>query len=301
MSILVVGSVALDTIRTPRAKASRVLGGSASYFSISAAAFADVRLVAVVGRDFPGRHLRLFKRKGIDLSGLQAKAGKTFFWEGEYGWDFGDPKTLTTDLNVFAHFQPKIPSSHANSDFVFLANIDPQQQLNVLRQVNKPRLIACDTMNYWIEHKPAALRKLLRCVDICFLNVSEAKQLTGKVNSIAAGKAVLKMGPEVVVVKKGENGVLLFSENHMFAAPAYLLESIVDPTGAGDTFAGGFMGYLSRCRKINQSALRTAVIYGSVMATFTVEDFSLRRLASIGRADIRARLRQFEKYTCFES
>jgi len=299
MSILVVGSVALDTIKTPRAKATRVLGGSASYFSVSAGIFTKVSLVAVVGRDFPTRHVRLLSKKGIDLAGLQIAQGKTFFWKGEYGWDFGDPKTLATHLNVFAHFQPKIPPSYKNCDFVFLANIDPQLQLNVLGQVARPKLIACDTMDYWIQHRPAALRKLLRRVDICFLNLSEAKQLTNKTNSISAGKAVLKLGPQVVVVKKGENGVLLFSQNHMFVAPAYLLESIIDPTGAGDTFAGGFMGYLSQCKKINPAALRTAVVYGSIMATFAVEDFSLRRLVTVSKTDILHRLRQFEKYTDF--
>jgi sugar/nucleoside kinase (ribokinase family) len=299
MSVLVVGSVALDTIITPFGRAERVLGGSASYFSVSASNFTDVRFVGVIGRDFPEAYVEMFLKRGVNLEGLQRSSGKTFFWKGEYGWDFADPQTHLTALNVFADFKPKIPPSYRDSKYVFLANIDPQLQLDVLDQVKKPRLVACDTMNYWIENKPALLNKLLKRVDIFLLNSSEAKELTDKASLLAAGKALLKKGPKAVLIKKGENGSLLFTNSNIFTAPAYLLESIVDPTGAGDTFAGGFMGYLAACGKLTQESLRKAVIYASVMATFTVEDFSLKRLEKVNKKDISQRLRQFKKYTWY--
>ena len=299
MSVLVVGSVALDTIITPFGKAERVLGGSASYFSVSASNFTNVNFVGAIGEDFPDKYIKMFKKRGIDLEGLQKCPGKTFFWKGEYSWDFADPRTYATELNVFADFEPSIPQSYRNSKYVFLANIDPQLQLNVLKQVKKPKLVACDTMNYWIESKPKHLNNLLKHVDVFLLNSSEARQIPNKTNIISAGKALIKKGPKIVIIKKGENGVLLFSENSIFTAPAYLLESVVDPTGAGDTFAGGFMGYLAACQKTTQSALRKAVVYASVMATFTVEDFSLRRLQKVNKVQIAKRLKQFKEYTWF--
>jgi len=299
MSILVVGSVALDTIKTPFGKAEEALGGSATYFSASSIFFSPVQLVAVVGKDFPKKYIALFKKRGIDLQGLTIKEGKTFRWEGEYGWDFSNPKTIATHLNVFAEFNPKIPETYKNCEYVFLANVDPQIQAKVLDQITKPRLVACDTMNYWIENKREYLLKLLKRVDIFLLNESEAKELTQEANLVVAGKKIGKLGPKIIIIKKGEHGALLFSENRIFCAPAFLLESVYDPTGAGDTFAGGFMGYLSKCKKYNQAALRNAVIHGTIMATFAVEDFSLKRLYSITASDIDKRIKKFRELTSF--
>jgi len=299
MSILVVGSVALDTIKTPFAKANNVLGGSATYFSISAKVFSPVKLVAVVGEDFPKKYINFFQQKGIDVQGLEVARGKTFRWEGEYDWNFSDPRTIATHLNVFAAFVPKIPKSYKNSRHVFLANIDPKIQTSVLEQVSKPRLVACDTMNYWIEKKRRSLLKLLKRVDVFFLNGSEAKELTQESNLITAGKKIFKLGPKIVVIKKGEHGVILFSQNNIFVTPAFLLESVYDPTGAGDTFAGGFMGYLARCKKYDQSTLRRAVVFASIMATFAVEDFSLKKLSKVTIADVDQRVREFKKCISF--
>lgn len=299
MSVLVVGSVALDTIKTPLGKAKNILGGSATFSAVSASVFVPVKLVAVVGEDFPKKYLTLLKSKRIDLEGLKRAPGKTFRWEGEYGWDFSSPKTIATHLNVFGKFNPKIPASYRKSKYVFLANIDPQIQEKVLNQVDKPKIVACDTMNYWIENKRKHLLKLLKRVDICLLNEGEAKELVHEVNLIKAGREVAKLGPRVVVIKKGEHGVLLFSQKHIFATPAYLLESVYDPTGAGDTFAGGFMGYLAKNKKCNQQSLREAVVYGNIMATFAVEDFSLRRLEKVTALDVRKRVKEFKKFTSF--
>ncbi|MBL7155588.1 MAG: bifunctional hydroxymethylpyrimidine kinase/phosphomethylpyrimidine kinase [Candidatus Omnitrophica bacterium] len=299
MSILVVGSVALDTVKTPFGKRKEILGGSATYFSVSASFFSPVNLVAVVGNDFPAKHINFFKRKGIDLKGLSVKKGKTFRWEGEYGWDFGDPKTIATHLNVLSEFNPYIPQEYRNSKYVFLANIDPKLQIKVLNRMANPRLVASDTMNYWIRERRRDLIKLLKKVNIFLLNESEAKQLTGEASLPRAAKAILKIGPRTVIIKKGEHGSLLFSGNSVFSTPAYLLESIFDPTGAGDTFAGGLMGYLATQKTVNKEVLRKAVVYGSVMATFAVEDFSLNRLASIGKADIAKRIKKFKALTRF--
>ena len=299
MSVLVVGSVALDTITTPFGKGVDILGGSATFSAISASMFAPVNLVAVVGQDFPKKYINLLKSKGVDLTGLKKEKGKTFRWEGEYGWDFSNPKTIATHLNVFGKFNPTIPKAYRKNKFVFLANIDPEIQEKVLNQVDKPKIVACDTMNYWIENKRQQLLKLLKKVDICLLNESEAKELVGETNLVKAGKEVLKLGPPIVIIKKGEHGVLLFSQKHIFTTPAYLLESVYDPTGAGDTFAGGFMGYLAKTKKYNQKSLREAVVYGSIMATFAVEDFSLRRLQKVTASDLRNRLDKFKKITNF--
>ena len=299
MSVLVVGSVALDTITTPFGKVKDILGGSATFSAISARLFAPVNLVAVVGQDFPKKYISLLKSKGVDLTGLKKGDGKTFRWEGEYSWDFSNPKTIATHLNVFGKFDPVIPKAYRKNKFVFLANIDPEIQEKVLSQVDRPKVVACDTMNYWIENKRKQLLKLLKKVDICLLNEAEAKELVGEANLVKAGKGVLKLGPPVVVIKKGEHGVLLFSKKHIFATPAYLLESVYDPTGAGDTFAGGFIGYLAKVKRYNQKSLREAVVCGSIMATFAVEDFSLRRLQNVTAGDLRKRLDKFKKFTTF--
>ncbi|MDP8289833.1 MAG: PfkB family carbohydrate kinase [Candidatus Susulua stagnicola] len=299
MSVLVVGSVALDTIKTPFGKEKDILGGSATFSAVSASVFSLVNLVAVVGQDFPNEYIKLLKNKGIDLTGLKKEKGKTFRWEGEYGRDFSNPKTIRTNLNVFGEFNPIIPKAYQKNKFIFLANIDPQIQEKVLNQVKKPKIVACDTMNYWINTKRSQLVKLLRRVDICLLNETEAKELVGENNLVKAGKEISKLGPSVVIIKKGEHGVLLFSQKHIFTTPAYLLESVYDPTGAGDTFAGGLMGYLAKVKKYNQKSLREAVVYGSIMATFAVEDFSLRRLQNVTVSDVQRRLSIFRKITNF--
>jgi len=299
MSILVVGSTALDTIKTPFGKAERILGGSAIYFSLSAINFAPVSIVAVVGKDFPKKHIQFLQNKGIDTQGLNIESGKTFHWEGEYSWDFSNPKTIKTDLNVFANFNPKIPKGYQNSNYIFLANIDPAIQMKVLNQIKKPKLIACDTMNYWIENKRTELLKLFKRIDILIINEAESRELTNQNNLIRAAKNLLKLGPKIIVIKKGEHGVLVFTENSIFTTPAYLMESISDPTGAGDTFAGGFIGYLAKSKKLNQENLRKAAIYGTIMATFAVEDFSLRKLGKISKIEIDERIRKFKQITSF--
>ena len=299
MSILVVGSVALDTVKTPFGKKDNILGGSAVYFSVSASCFAPVNLVAVVGKDFPSKHVRFLKNKGINVNGLAVKKGRTFRWEGEYGWDFSDPRTIATHLNVFSDFDPDIPREYRKSEYVFLANIDPELQGRVLKKMINPKLVACDTMNYWIENKRKDLLKLLKKIDIFLLNESEAKELTGRSSLLKAAKSILKFGPKRVIIKKGEHGSLLFSGDSVFSAPAYLMETIVDPTGAGDTFAGGLMGYLVTQKSVNCASLRRAVVYGGVMATFAVEDFSLKRLGTVTKKDIAKRFKEFTKLTHF--
>jgi sugar/nucleoside kinase (ribokinase family) len=300
VSILVVGSVALDTVKTPFGECKDVLGGSATYFSVSASFFCPVSVVAVVGSDFPKRHMNFLKKRGIDTKGLAVENGKTFRWEGEYDWNFENPKTIATHLNVFSDFKPEIPPEYRDKKYLFLANIDPGLQLGVLNQMKKrPRVVACDTMNYWIENKRPGLLRLLKNVDIFFVNESEAKELTGEAGIVRAAKAILDLGPKKVIIKKGEHGSLLFSGESIFSAPAYLMESIYDPTGAGDTFAGGVMGYLASSGKVSNLTLRTAIVYGGVMATFAVRDFSLRRLGTIKKSDITKRFNEFRKLTRF--
>lgn len=299
MSILVVGSVALDTIHTPFGKVRDILGGSATYFSLSARFFSPVNLVAVVGEDFPEKNIVFLKKHNINLEGLVQKKDKTFRWIGEYDRCFSDARTIATYLNVFAKFDPKIPQKYQNSSYVFLANIDPLIQEKVLKQVKRPKLIACDTMNFWIQNKRKQLLKLLKKIDVFLINESEAKELTLESNLLKAGKKIIKLGPKIVVIKRGEHGVLLFVSNNIFIVPAFILESVIDPTGAGDTFAGGFMGYLAKTNILNIDSLRQAVVYGSIMASFTVEDFGLRRLGTIKLANISKRLKQFKKYTSF--
>ncbi|MFA5271009.1 MAG: PfkB family carbohydrate kinase [Candidatus Omnitrophota bacterium] len=298
MSVLVVGSVAFDTLTTPFGKRKEILGGSATYFSLSARFFSPVKLVAVVGNDFPKKYIKLFEDKGIDLRGLEIARGKTFHWEGEYDWDF-NAKTISTSLNVFADFNPKIPVEYKNSDYVFLANIDPDLQNKVLSQVKNPKLVACDTMNHWIASKQKSLIKFLKKIDIFFLNDAEARQLSGEKNLVKAAKAIMKFGPKRIIIKKGEHGSLLFSKDSVFSIPAFLLEDVFDPTGAGDTFAGAVMGYLAKCDKLNEKNLRNALIYGNIMATFTVEEFGPWRLARVTRPAVERRLREFKRLTCF--
>ena len=292
--LLVVGSVALDSVETPFGKVQEALGGSATYFSYSASFFTGVHLVATVGEDFPEAHLKLLENRGVNIAGLQTSKGRTFRWTGQYGYDLNEAKTLETQLNVFAEFRPVLSDGLGRMPFLFLANIDPELQLDVLRQMKeRPRLVALDTMNFWIQGKRDALRRVLAEVDVVTINDGEARQLASEPNLIRAARAISAMGPRTVVVKRGEYGALLSTEDRLFFVPAYPLESVYDPTGAGDTFAGGFMGYLAAQDRVDAAAMRRAVVYGSVMASFTVEDFSLKRLTRLTPADIN------ERYTAF--
>lgn len=300
MSLLVVGTVALDSVKTPFGEIENALGGSATYFSASASYFTDVRLVAVVGDDFPKEHIQFLKSRNIDIRGLEIQKGSTFRWQGEYGYDLNDARTIATHLNVLSAFRPRIADDYKDSDLVFLANIDPEIQLDVLRQVKRPRLTACDTMNYWIESKPEQLKKTLKEVDILTINEAEIRQLSGESSLVKAARKVQAMGPKTVVVKQGSYGALMFNGRSMFSAPAYPLESVYDPTGAGDTFAGGFMGYLANTMNFSEQSMRQAVIFGSVMASLNVEAFSLDRLKSLDYKEIEARYREFKRLTHFE-
>lgn len=300
MDILVIGSVAFDSVETPFGRGDDVLGGSATYFSTSASFFTGVQLVAVVGDDFPEEPKQFLRSRGVDLEGLQTRAGQTFRWKGRYGYDLNEAQTLETHLNVFETFHPQIPEAYRKAEFVFLANIDPELQLEVLQQVERPKLIACDTMNFWIDGKRDALIRTLGHVDILVINEAEVRQLAEEANLVKASRAVLAMGPKTLVVKRGEYGVLVFSEHSIFSAPAYPLEEVFDPTGAGDTFAGGFMGYLAATNNLTDETIRKATVFGSVMASFTVEDFSLNRLRQLSWADIEDRFRRFQALTAFE-
>ena len=299
MSILVVGSVAFDSVETPFGKADDVLGGSGTYFSTSASFFTDVNLVAVVGEDFPQEHVDFLRSRNIDLEGLTTAAGKTFRWAGSYGYDLNEATTLDTQLNVFASFRPQLPEAYLNAEYVFLANIDPELQLDVLKQVVRPKLIACDTMNFWIEGKREALINTLKYVDILLINEGEVRQLADEANVVKAAQKILAMGPKTLVVKRGEYGALMFTEHGVFSAPAYPLETVFDPTGAGDTFAGGFMGYLASVRDQSDAAMRQAIIFGSVMASFNVEKFSLERMKTLEYQEIEERFRKFQLLTRF--
>lgn len=301
MSILVVGSVAYDTVETPFGKAERVLGGSASFFSVAASFFTPVNLVAVVGDDFGEAQLAAFKDRPIDLEGLERSTGKTFHWGGKYSLDLNSRETLFTDLNVFQDFEPKIPPSYRSSEAVFLGNIDPVLQRRVLEQVESPRLVACDTMNFWISGQLEELKKTLRKVQILLINDEETRQLSGEWNLVKAARAVREMGPRTLVVKKGEHGVMMFTDDGIFSAPAFPLEKVFDPTGAGDTFAGGFLGYLAGAGDAGEENLRRAVVMGSALASFCCEAFSLDRLVELTRPEIEERYRAFQALAHFES
>jgi len=287
-------------VKTPFGEADEVLGGSATYFSTSASYFTDVKLVAVVGEDFPEKHISFLKSRKIDVEGLQRSPGETFRWKGEYGFDLNEAKTLDTRLNVFETFKPNIPESYKDSQVVFLANIDPVLQREVLAQVKNPSLVCCDTMNFWISGKRDELVKTLGLVDILLINEGEARELAGNPNLVKAAAVIRAMGPKTLIIKQGEYGALMFSEDGIFAAPAYPLESVFDPTGAGDTFAGGFAGYLANVKNFDSRSMRQAIVFGSVMASFNVEDFSLNRMKSLGYSEIEARYREFKALTHFE-
>ena len=300
MDILVVGSVALDTVETPFGKVEEILGGSATYFSVAASYFTSVKMVAVVGDDFPREYLDALRSRDIDLEGLERSSGKTFRWSGKYGYNLSNPVTLHTGLNVFADFVPKIPGSYREIPFLFLANIQPELQLEVLQQVRRPRIVAADTMNLWIGERRGALLELLRYVDILTINEGEARELSEEYNLVKAARKIQQMGPGILVVKQGEYGVLMFEGGQIFSAPGFPLESVYDPTGAGDSFAGGFMGYLANTGNLEPTNLRRAIIFGSVMASFNVEDFSLNRMFSLSYSEIEGRYRQFKLLCHFE-
>lgn len=298
-AILAVGSMAFDSVQTPAGKAESVLGGSVNYFSVAASFFAPIRIVGVVGEDFPRSHLQWLSEKRIDVSGVQVVPGKTFHWVGSYDGNMNEAKTLNTSLNVFEHFDPKLASNHVETPYVFLANIDPVLQQSVLNQVRAPKLVACDSMNFWITGKPDEVRKTLSRVDILSINDGEAFLLSGEKQLTRAASKIMELGPSVIIIKRGEYGAVLFTRTGAFMAPAFLVDRVVDPTGAGDSFAGAFMGYLAEAQASREMAtqspekwenlLRRAVLAGCVMASFTVEDFSLHRLMRLTTPELVAR------------
>jgi sugar/nucleoside kinase (ribokinase family) len=292
--------VALDSVKTPFGEVQEVLGGSASFFATCASYFTDVGLIAVIGEDFPELHLTFLRQRGVDLTGLERRAGKTFRWKGEYSYQLNEAKTLETHLNVFDSFRPHIPESYRAPSMVFLANIDPDLQQEVLEKLKRPRLVACDTMDFWISRKRAALMRLLKDVDVLLINDGEARALAQTPNLVAVARSLLAAGPTTLIIKRGEYGVLMFSGDRVFAVPAFPLEQVKDPTGAGDCFAGGFMGYLASTDNLSDEALRRAVVYGSVMASFAVEDFSLDRLRVLDYKEVEARFTAFKRMTFFE-
>jgi sugar/nucleoside kinase (ribokinase family) len=296
-----VGSVALDSVETPFGKADEVLGGSGTFFSSSASHFTPVQLVGVVGDDYPVEKLQPLADRGVDLAGLEKAPGTSFRWRGRYRHDLNSAETLETHLGVFSHFRPKIPEQFKRSPFVFLANIDPRLQLQVLEQVEKPRLVACDTMNFWIESRRPELVELLGHVDLITLNDAEARQLTEQTNLVQAARWIMDKGPKHVLIKKGEHGAFMFTRESIFFAPAYPLESVFDPTGAGDSFAGGFIGYLAATGDLSDANMRRAVVVGSAMGSFAVEKFSNARLLEITRADIDARIQEFRQLVAFDT
>jgi sugar/nucleoside kinase (ribokinase family) len=299
VSLLVVGSVAFDDIESPSGRAVGVLGGAASYFAVAASYFVPVRVVAVVGDDFPQQHLDFLAGRGIDVSGVERSQGRTFRWGGRYHPDLNRRDTTYTELGVFEHFRPKLSALDRASQFVFLANIHPALQFSVLDQVAAPRFCAMDTMNFWIEGTPAELRRTLARVDALVINDEEAQQLTGERNLVRAAEAIRGLGPKTVAIKRGESGALLFDEEGVFAAPAFPLVEVQDPTGAGDSFAGGFLGSLARERFVGPETLRRAVIFGSTLASFCVERFSLDRFRSLELGEIYSRYSQFRALTRF--
>jgi sugar/nucleoside kinase (ribokinase family) len=295
MSILVLGTVALDTVKTPFGQRKHMLGGSAAHFSMSARLFTDVHLVAIVGRDFPQKYVDFLDRKGIILTSLIKTAGKTFKWEGQYEGDLNTALTVNTELGVLTAFKPRVSAAQKNIKHIFLANVDPDIQRHLLSHMRSPRLVGLDSMNFWIKHKRRALIRLLRDVDVYVANDQEARDLSVEHNLIKAAKTLRSLGPRIILIKKGEHGVILYSDEFIFSLPAYPTDRVIDPTGAGDTFAGGFMGYLACARTINRASLKKAVAYGTIAASFNVEDFGLAKTSRLTRRDVEKRLRQFKK------
>ncbi len=299
--IVTVGSVAFDSVKTPFGEASRVVGGAATYFSLAASFFTDVRLVAVVGDDFTEEQMRVFADRRIDTAGLQRVPGETFRWKGEYGFDLNTRETIYTRLNVFDGFRPVLPDQYRSTPFVFLANVHPALQSEVLTQVEEPRFVAADTMDYWIERESEGLRAVLRGVDALVVNDEEARRLGGASNLVNAARAIQRMGPRLLVIKRGEHGVLMTRDQGFFAVPAMPLDTVVDPTGAGDTFAGGFMGYLASAREVTEEVLARATIAGSALASLAVEDFGLDGLLKASSKALNQRFAAFKRLTHFEA
>jgi sugar/nucleoside kinase (ribokinase family) len=299
MSTLVVGSVAFDNVETPNGKVENAMGGAALFFANAASYFTDVNLVGVVGQDFDTEKIQYLKERNVNLEGLEVVDGKTFRWGGRYHKNMNERDTLFTELNVFGEFQPKIPEAYKNSEFVFLANILPALQLDVLNQVKNPKCVIMDTMNFWISSERKLLTELLKKIDILIINDEEAKELAETDNLIEATKLIRDMGPKILIVKKGEHGALMFNGNSMFSAPAFPLENVSDPTGAGDTFAGGFVGYISKTGDLSEENLRKAIIYGSLMASYVCEDFSFNTLIDLKKEKIEARYKEFIELTRF--
>ena len=301
MSLLVVGSLAFDAIETPHGKVDRTLGGAASYFALAASYFAPVRVVAIVGDDFTPKDAAVFRGRRVDLAGVERVPGKSFFWSGRYSQNMNERTTLSTELNVFANFNPALPVSYLDSRYIFLGNIDPTLQRSVLQQVrHKPKVVALDTMNYWIERTPAELRETLRHTQILMINDDETRQLTGEHNLLRAARRIFQLGPKTLVIKRGEHGALMVHEKFMFSVPGYPLEEVHDPPGAGDSFAGGFRGYLAGAGRVNDTNLRNAMVYGSVLGSFAVERFGVKRLATLKRQEIHRRAHLFSRLTSFK-
>ncbi|MBI3602366.1 MAG: bifunctional hydroxymethylpyrimidine kinase/phosphomethylpyrimidine kinase [Candidatus Omnitrophica bacterium] len=297
MSLIVLGTVALDHVKTPSGTKKDMLGGSAAHFAMSARLFTQVHLVAVVGRDFPSRHLDFLNRQGIDLTSLKVGTGKTFRWRGEYKkGDFNTALTLSTQLGVLENYVPQIADYQRHLPNVFLANFDPDLQMKLLSHLKKPELIGLDSMNLWITHKLKSLKKLIKQVDLFVANDAEARALTGEYNLIMAAKRLRAMGPRLIVVKKGEHGVFFYSDKFMFSFPAYPVEKVLDPTGAGDTFAGGLMGYLSKVRKVDEKSLRQALLYATTVASFNVQGFGMGRTASLTMREVRERMKRLIRF-----
>ncbi|MDD4295068.1 MAG: PfkB family carbohydrate kinase [Candidatus Omnitrophica bacterium] len=300
MDVVISGTVAFDTVKTPFGYEKDILGGSATYASIAASRFCKAGVAGVVGADFSDKYTNVFKKAKIDTLGIEVISdGKTFSWEGEYGKDFNNPETIATNLNVLADYKPKVPSSYVDCKFLFLANLDPDIQLDILGQFKKPRFVVCDTMNFWIVNKKKSLIDLIKRVDFFLLNETEIRMLTDETNILCAASKLMKYGLKGLIVKRGEYGAVMFMGNSVFCLPAYLLDKVYDPTGAGDSFAGGFIGYLAGQKTINSGFLRKAVVYGSVMATFAVEDFSVRGLVKNKLSDVNKRYKGFSKITGF--
>lgn len=299
MSIIVLGTVALDTVKTPSGKRMEMLGGSASHFAMSARLFTNVNLVAIIGEDFPKEHIDFLRRKGIALTSLIKEKGRTFRWEGEYRGDLNTALTLNTELGVLSAFRPQVADHQKDIEYIFLANVDPDIQGHLLDKMRSPKLVGLDSMNFWIKHKKRSLLKLFKRVDIYVANDAEARELSGESNLIQAAKKLRSCGPKMIVVKKGEHGVLFYCDKFVFSFPGYPVSKVVDPTGAGDTFAGGFMGYLAKAGKVNESTIRKAVAYATVIASFNVEDFGVNRTSRITLKQVNKRLETFKKFMFF--
>jgi sugar/nucleoside kinase (ribokinase family) len=300
MKLLALGTVALDTVKTPSGKRDDILGGSATHFSLAARFFADVNLVSVIGEDFPQRHLDFLGKKGIDVSSVKRQQGKSFRWSGEYKGDLNEAITLNTHLGVLSTFSPEINRAQRKIKNIFLANVDPDIQMRLLNCIQSPGLVALDTMNYWINNKRGSLFKILKKADIFLANDAEARAISGERHLVNAAKALKKIGPKIVLIKKGEHGIISYFENEIFSLPAYPVDKLVDPTGAGDSFAGGFIGYLTKAKKINKNTIKKAVVYGTIIASFNVEGFGIERTSQLNLKEINDRVKQFKRIMHFK-